>query len=407
MESIIEKANECLCCKLPMCRKGCPVATNIPEFISNIKNGNIEKAYNILQENNILSSICSRVCPSEDQCMGSCIRGIKQNSVQINTLERYVNDVAEEKNIKYNIEIKENIDKKVAIIGSGPAGISCAYELLKKGYKTTIFEKEEKCGGILRYGIPDFRLDKSYIDAVIERLRKSSVKIRNNCEFEKDFSIKDLKEQGYDAIFLGIGATDAIKYSLGIDNKNILTSNDILYNYSIGKKLNLGKTVVIGGGNVAIDTARTAKRMTNEDVYILYRRDRTCMPARDIEVEEALADDIKIIFNTKVLEAKESNGILKLINCIKTKIEEGKVLDIPNSEFEMKVDNVVFAIGLKPTINLQLEKENDIVKIDEYGKTSIEGVFAGGDLTETKSTVCKAIFAGKQAAEGIDKFLRR
>ena len=147
--------------------------------------------------------------------------------------------------------------------------------------------------------------------------------------------------------------------------------------------------------------------MTNEDVYILYRRDRTCMPARDIEVEEALADDIKIIFNTKVLEAKESNGILKLINCIKTKIEEGKVLDIPNSEFEMKVDNVVFAIGLKPTINLQLEKENDIVKIDEYGKTSIEGVFAGGDLTETKSTVCKAIFAGKQAAEGIDKFLRR
>ena len=169
MESIIEKANECLCCKLPMCRKGCPVATNIPEFISNIKNGNIEKAYNILQENNILSSICSRVCPSENQCMGSCIRGIKQNSVQINTLERYVNDVAEEKNIKYNIEIKENIDKKVAIIGSGPAGISCAYELLKKGYKTTIFEKEEKCGGILRYGIPDFRLDKSYIDAVIER----------------------------------------------------------------------------------------------------------------------------------------------------------------------------------------------------------------------------------------------
>ena len=405
MEEILEKAKYCLNCKRPMCReKGCPISTYIPDFINEIKNNNLQKAYKILQDNNILSSICARICPFEEQCMGACIRGIKDNPVEINILEQYVNDWAEENNIKYVINTKRN-QKKVAIIGSGPAGIACSYELAKKGYDITIFEKEAKCGGILTYGIPDYRLDKKIVENVIDRLKSLNIAIKNNIEFGKDISIESLKKDGYQAIFLGIGAELPTTYDLGVKTNHIITSTDILYRYSIGENLNLGTVAVIGGGNVAFDSARVAKRMGARKVYIVYRRNKELMPARDVEIEDALKDGIEILFNTKVIKAHELNGRLKKITCTKTKIEDDRIIDVENSDSEISVDTVIFAIGLKPKLDFNIEQEHGLIKIDEYGKTSIDGVFAGGDVTHTKLTVCRAIFDGKNAAKGIIKYL--
>ena len=405
MKNIKKLAEECLNCKNPLCRiKGCPISTNIPGFIKEVKDENIEEAYRILQENNILSSICSEICPVEQQCMGSCIKGIKGTPVQVNILEQYVNTYAEKQNLELKIE-KKNNNKKVAVIGSGPAGISCAYELVKKGYKVTIFEKEEKCGGVLEYGIPDFRLNKESINKVINRLKNYGVEIKNNISFGKDITIETLKQEGFDAIFLGIGAETASTYSLGIRNQNILTSTDILHSYSIGKHIDLGTVAVIGGGNVAIDSARVAKKKKAKKVYILYRRNRELMPARDIEIEDALKDGVEIVYNTKVVKAVEENGKIKSVICTKTKVEGNSIIDIENSEMEINVDTVVFAIGLKPNLNFEIETENGLIKIDEKGKTNIEGVFAGGDVSDSKLTVCKAIQAGKKAAEGIESYL--
>lgn len=406
MNGIKKLASECLNCKNPLCRiKGCPISTNIPGFIKAIKEENIEEAYKILQENNILSSICSEICPVEQQCMGSCIKGIKGTPVQVNILEQYVNTYAEKQNLELKIE-KKNNNKKVAVIGSGPAGISCAYELVKKGYKVTIFEKEEKCGGVLEYGIPDFRLNKESINKVINRLKNYGVEIKNNISFGKDITIESLKNDGFEAIFLGVGAEIASTYSLGISHQNILTSTDILYSYNTGKHLDLGTVAVIGGGNVAIDSARVAKKMKAKKVYILYRRNRELMPARDIEIEDALKDGVEIVYNTKVVKAVEENAELKSVICTKTKLEGNSIIDIENSEMEINVDTVVFAIGLKPNLNFEIETENGLIKINENGKTNIEGVFAGGDVTDSKLTVCKAILAGKKAGEGIESYLK-
>ena len=337
---------------------------------------------------------------------GSCIRGIKGHPVEIDILEQYVNDWAEENNIEHKIE-KKNLNKKVAVIGSGPAGIACTYELAKKGYNITIFERHAKCGGILTYGIPDYRLDKKTIENVINKLKNLNVKIKNNVEFGKDITIESLKEEGYQAIFLGIGAEIPTTYDLGVkSDEGIITSTDILYSYSNGKKLDLGTVAVIGGGNVAIDSARVAKRMGAKKVYILYRRNRALMPARDIEIEDALKDGIEIIYNTKVVKAHEEKGKVKKITCIKTKIEDDKIIDIENSKHDINVDTVVFAIGLKPKLDFNIEQENGLIKIDEYGKTSAEGVFAGGDVVHSKLTVCKAVSEGKKAAEGIDNYLQ-
>ena len=337
---------------------------------------------------------------------GSCIKGIKGKSVQINILEKYVNDWAERNDIE-NIIKDRNNGKKVAVIGSGPAGIACSYELLKKGYEITIFEKESKCGGILTYGIPDFRLDKTIVDRVIQKLKNNNVKIKNNIEFGKDILIEELKEQGYLAVFLGIGAEKPLTYDLGVDNnKNILTSVDILHSYNKGIKLDLRTVAVIGGGNVAMDSARVAKKMGAEKVYILYRRNRSLMPARDIEIKETEEDGVEIVYNTKVTKANEENGIIKSIKCIKTNIDDNKIIDIENSEFNIAVDTIIFAIGQKPKLDFEIEQENGLVKTYEFCKTNINGVFAGGDLVHTKLTVCKAILDGKKAAEGIDRYLQ-
>lgn len=406
IEVINEKAKYCLNCKHKPCQRACPIKTNIPSFIEKIKENNIEEAYKILMDNNIFSPICSAICPQEDQCEGSCTRGIKSNPVDIGKLEHFVNEYAKENSIKYDIKQKQKNNHLVAVIGSGPASLSCAYELAKEGTNVTIFEKEESLGGILRYGIPSYRLNKKDLDNTINKILNLGINVKTNCEFGKDINIESLKKQGYEAIFLGIGAGNPTTYSLCNEKLDgIYESDYFLKEYNQGKNIkNLGKTVVIGGGNVAIDCARSASKL-GANVSILYRRRIEDMPARKIEIQEAIEDNVKIIPCTKVISAKGENGHISEIECIKTEVIDKKAVDLENTNYNMKIDTFIFAIGLSPEKQLLekegLELENGLVLIDENGKTNLDKVYAGGDVTENKSTVCRAIAAGKKAAKEI------
>jgi len=407
IDRVLDKASKCLNCKNPMCRKGCPIATNIPSFISKIKENNFKEAYYILQENNIMSEICSTVCPVENQCTGSCIKGLKGEPVEINYLEKYINNWAKDNNITYEPKVENIKNGKVAVIGAGPAGIACAVELRKAGIDVTIFEKEEKSGGILEYGIPDFRLSKNVVENLISRVKALGIKIETGVEFRKDITIESLRKQGFNNIFLGIGAQKQSTYKLtDQETKDIYKSDDFLNKYNKGKNIeNLGITVVIGGGNVALDSARTAIRMGAKKVYILYRRNEELMPARKIELEEAIEDGVNVVFQTKVIGAKVENGRINEIECIKTKIENNKAVDIENSNYTMQANTVIFAIGAKADEkqleNLGIKTEYGLVCVDENYMTNIEGVYAGGDLVESKSSVCRAIATGKKAAQAI------
>jgi len=410
MDDVIEKANLCLNCKVPMCsKKGCPISTHIPDFISKIKENKFEEAYQILQDNNIMSEICSRVCPVEQQCMSQCVRGIKSTPVQINYLEQFINDWAQENNIQYHLNTpKDIIDEKIAIIGSGPAGMACAVELKKAGIKqVTIFEKEEKCGGILEYGIPDFRLSKELVQEMINKIKNLGIEIKNNVEFGKDIKLDDLQKQGYSKVFMGTGATVTTTYKLSEENSNSIYKSDyFLKQYNIGNPVqNLGRVAVIGGGNVAIDSARVAKRTGAKEVYILYRRNQELMPACKSELIEALDDGVKIEYLTRVISAEIENHKIKELNCIKTKIENEKAVDIENSNFNIKVDSVIFAIGSKLDNeffgSLGINLKDGLIDVNEEYRTTLKNVYAGGDLVETKSSVARAIATGKKAAETI------
>lgn len=403
------EANKCLNCKNPMCQKGCPISTHIPQFILEIKNNNLEEAYKILQENNIMSDVCSNVCPYEECCVGNCVKGIKGEPIQVNKLEKYVNNWARENNVVYVNEIEKRNNIKIAIIGSGPAGIECAVELAKKGFDVTIFEKEEEIGGLLTYGIPGFRLPRDITQNLTKRIKSLGIHIQTNIEFGKELTIKELKKQGYKAIFIAIGAENASIYTLtNKECNNIYKSDYILKEYNAKRIIkDLGNVVIIGGGNVATDSARAAIRMGAKSSTILYRRDKEKMPAREIELQEAMEDGVEVIYNTKVLEAVVEDGKIQKVKCIKTDTSNGEVKDIENSEFYINADTIIFAIGLKPnsTIleNEDIELENGRIKIDENYKTNIEGVFAGGDACQSKATVCLAIKAGKEAAKNIVK----
>ncbi len=404
---ILEQADRCLNCKNPMCRNGCPVSTHIPEFIDKIKNKEFEEAFYILLENNIMSKICSTVCPVEEQCMGSCVRGIKGEPVQINILEKFVNDWAEEHKIKYKPVLQNISNKKVAIIGSGPSGIACALELRKAGCDVTIFEKEEKFGGILEYGIPDFRLNKDIIHNLINELKSLGIKFVNNKELENNLTIQELKASGFDSIFIGIGVQKQSTYWLTDSLTNsIYKSDEFLKQYSEGKKIkNLGTTVIIGGGNVAFDSARAAIRMGAKEVYIIYRRNKDLMPARKIELEDALKDGVKIIWQTKVISAQVEDKKIKTIECIKTRIEDNKAVDIENTNYTMKADSIVYAIGAKADEKffekIGIKTENGLICVNENNMTNIDEVYAGGDLIESRTSVCRAIATGKKAAKAI------
>ena len=408
MDDIKEKANYCLNCKNKPCSvKGCPINTKIPEFINEIKSENFSKAVDILHENNIMSHICSVVCPQEEQCEGSCIRGIKGNPTEIGNLEKYVNEWAKTNNYEYKVKIKEKNDKTVAIVGSGPAGLQCAFELLKEGFSVAIYEKEKIPGGILIYGIPDFRLSKNLVNDVIEKLTKLGANFVLEKELGKDYSLMDLKEK-YDFVFLGIGAAKSLKYSLNDENVDKIYDSDyFLKRYHDNEFIdNLGTVVVIGGGNVAMDSARTAIRMGAKKVKILYRRDRIHMPAREEELIDTIKDGVEFHELSRVISANVENGNIKSLKCIKTQIIDGKAFDIEGEFFEEEANSVIFAIGLKPDKEL-LESQGieldewGYIKIDENGKTNIENVYAGGDVIDNKATVCRALAAGKKAARGI------
>lgn len=360
-------------------------------------------------DNNIFSHVCSLVCPQEDQCEGSCVRGIKQTPTKIGELEKFINEWANENKIEHKIGKEPKNGKKVAIVGSGPAGLECAIELLKNGYDVTIFEKDAIAGGILWYGIPDFRLPKEIVENIVRKVENLGAEIKTGVEFGKDITIQSLK-QDFDSIFLAIGATTSMMYSLADKElESVYPSDVFLKAYNENKFLhNLGKVVVIGGGNVAMDAARVAVKMGAESVKILYRRDEVHMPARKVELKEAIEDGVEFVPLTRVISANLEKEKMVSVNCIQTEIVEGKAVDVEHTEFVVEADTVVFAIGLKPEKAL-LEKEGvklndwDMVEIDEDGMTNLENVFAGGDATESKSTVCRALAAGKRAAKGIMK----
>lgn len=413
LEEILNKAKWCLNCKNKPCSNACPMHTRIPEFIEEVKKENIEEAYNILVSNNIFTHVCSLVCPQENQCEGSCVRGIKTTSTEIGKLESFVNEWAIENNVKPDIDqdkLNENI--KVAIVGAGPAGLSCAYELAKKGIKSVVYEKEEVYGGILNYGIPDFRLDKKIIDRIVETLKSLGVEFKLGQELGKDISVKDLKSE-YDFVFLGIGAELSSMYKLSDEKLDSVYDSDTFlraYNYKNFIK-NLGKVVVIGGGNVAMDSARAAVKMGAEKVSILYRRDTEHMPARKVELEDAIKDGVEWIELTRVDKANLKDGKMVSVHCNKTCIIDGKAQDVAGEEFDYDADTVVFAIGLKPNKEL-IQKEGleltdwGTISVDENNQTSIENVYSGGDVIDNKSVVCKALASGKKAAEAIIEKLK-
>lgn len=412
MENIKELSEYCLNCKIKPCQKGCPLGNDIPEFIKNIKEENYEQAYKVLSKTSVLESICGRICPHMSQCMGSCIRGIKSQPVSIGELEAFIGDLAIKNNYKMDdIEYEKN-GIKVAIIGSGPAGLTCAAFLARKGFDVTIYEKHEKLGGILRYGIPEFRLDKNILDNVINKILDLGITVKCNIELGVNISLEELTKQ-YDSIFLAIGAN--IPWKMGIQGEdlhgvyggNSLLENSIHPNYT-------GKNVaIIGGGNVAMDCARTINKMGAKKVTVIYRRAEEQMPAERKEIEDAKNEGVEFLFQTNIIKILGENKVQK-IECIKTQLvqKEGdnrlSPVDIENSNFELNMDYVVMAIGStveeKVVNNLGLECDRKgYIKVNENYETSMKNVYAGGDVAGGKATVAWAARSGRDVAEIIIK----
>ncbi len=424
-----EEAARCLKCKNKPCVAGCPVCVDIPEFISLIEQGEIEKAFYKVKETNSLPAICGRVCPQETQCEQLCLRGIKGEPVAIGRLERYVADWAM-KNIEENHDIN-NSKAKVAIIGSGPASLACSGELAKMGYDVTIFEAFHVAGGVLVYGIPEFRLPKEIVQKEINEIKKLGVKIEMNMVVGKVVSIDELFNEGYKAVFVGTGA--GLPSFMNIPGENLngtFSANEFLTRINLMKAYDpdhndtpvfIGRRVaIVGGGNVAMDAARCAKRMGAEEVYIIYRRSETEMPARIEEVEHAKEEGI--IFHTltnPISIEDDGNGWVGGIKCVKMELGEPddsgrrRPVVIKGSEYVIPMDSVVIAIGQSPnpliknsTPDLETNKWGCIVADENTGITSKEGVFAGGDIVTGAATVILAMGAGRNAAKSIDEYIR-
>lgn len=408
IEKIKEKAEYCLHCKTKPCRSGCPLQNNIPDFIEQIKNDNFEEAYKILSETTIFESICGRICPHSSQCEGNCIRGIKGESVHIGELESFIGDYILENENNINKKIEEN-SRKIAIIGSGPAGIACAYSLRKEGYKVTIYEKHEKLGGLLRYGIPEFRLSKEILDKWIDKvIYKQGIKVYTNIELGKDVTVQELKGK-YDNIILAFGANISNKMNiLGEENKNVLGANELLeyQNYPDFKD----KIVTVnGGGNVAMDIARTINKLGAKKVIVVYRRSEQEMPAEKKEIEAAKIEGVELLFQTNILQIEKNR-----IECIKTELvaKEGETrkypVNIKDSNYWFDIDYLIMAIGAKTDskviehLNLETTKWG-YIKVDENYRTSDKKIYAIGDLIGTKQTVAWAARSGFECAKKIKK----
>jgi len=428
-EEAMEEALRCINCKNAKCINGCPVAIDIPAFIHKVKEGNIEEAYKVIGKSSSLPAVCGRVCPQESQCEEKCIRGIKGEPVSIGKLERFVADWARENNIRPETPAALN-GKKVAVIGAGPAGLTCAGDLAKLGYEVTIFEALHEAGGVLVYGIPEFRLPKeTVVKYEIDNVKRLGVKIETNVVIGKSVTIDQLfAEEGFDAVFIGSGA--GLPKFMGIPGENangVFSANEYLTRNNLMKAFDESydtpifhskKVAVVGGGNVAMDSARTALRLGAE-VHIVYRRSETELPARAEEVHHAKQEGIIFDLLTNPTEILvDENGWVKGLTCVRMELTEPdasgrrKPVEIKGSEFTLDLDTVIMALGTSPnplisatTKGLEMNKWKCIVAEEEYGKTTKEGVYAGGDAVTGAATVILAMGAGKAAANGIDKFL--
>ena len=428
-EEAEKEALRCLNCKNPRCVEGCPVAINIPGFITKVKEGDVKAAYDVISESSALPAICGRVCPQESQCEGRCVRGIKGEPVSIGKLERYVADTAREMGIKPQ-GATEKKGKKVAVIGSGPSGLTCAGDLAKMGYDVKIFEALHKAGGVLVYGIPEFRLPKErVVQEEIENVKSLGVEIETDCVIGKSTTIDALMtEEGYDAVFVGSGAGLPRfmhipgEQAMGVFSANeYLTRSNLMGAFSSKSRtpiMHAKKAVIVGGGNVAMDAARTALRLGAE-THIVYRRSEKELPARAEEVEHAKQEGIIVNLLTNPVEIHaDEKGWVKSITCIRMGLGEPdesgrrRPVEIPGSEFEIECDCVIMSLGTSPnplisstTKGLEINRRKCIVANEENGQTSKEGVFAGGDAVTGAATVILAMGAGKAAAKGIDEYL--
>ncbi|HFE9685256.1 NADPH-dependent glutamate synthase [Clostridium perfringens] len=430
-EEAIEEANRCLGCKNPKCVEGCPVSVNIPSFISFIKKGDFSASFEELSKYNALPAVCGRVCPQESQCEGKCVLGIKGEPLAIGQLERFIADFARNNKLS-SLKKSDKTLEKVAVIGSGPAGLTCAGELAKLGYRVTIFEALHESGGVLVYGIPEFRLPKKdVVKYEIEEIKKLGVKIENNVVVGKTVDIDELIEnEGFKAVFIGSGA--GLPKFMGIKGENangVFSANEVLTRVNLMKAfkneshtpLNLGKKVaVVGGGNVAMDAARTSLRLGAE-THIIYRRSEKELPARLEEVHHAKEEGVILDVLTNPTEIlTDEKGWVKGIKCIRMKLGEEdssgrrRPIAIENSEFIMDVDSVIMSLGTSPnplisnaTKGLKTNKRGCLLVDEESLSTSLKGIYAGGDAVTGAATVILAMGAGKKAAKSIDSYLRK
>ncbi|MBU1062491.1 MAG: NADPH-dependent glutamate synthase [Candidatus Omnitrophica bacterium] len=439
-EEALQEAQRCLFCKNPKCSMNCPVEIDIPRFIQAIKDKKFGDAIQIIKEKNNLPGVCGRVCPQEDQCEGACILNAKGKPINIGALERFAADWERHDKSRLSAEAKresclakaEDTKLKIAVIGSGPAGLTCAGDLAKKGYLVTVFEALHTAGGVLVYGIPEFRLPKQIVKEEVGYLKSLGVVIKKNFIVGKTVTLKEIFEEGYSAVFIGTGAGLPSFMNIPGENLNrVYSSNELLTRANLMKAylfpdydtpVNIGKKVaVIGGGNTAMDSARVSLRLSAEKVYIVYRRSEKEMPARKEEIENAKEEGVE--FHMLTLPQKiigDSEGFVKGMECIKMELGEAdssgrrRPIPIEGPEFIMDVDTVIVAIGqspnpvfLKATPELDLDKWSKIVVAPETQATNVKGVYAGGDATKGDDTVIAAMGAGKRAAKAIDAYLKK
>lgn len=428
LEDAINEANRCINCKTKPCMSGCPVNVDIPDFISFIKDGDIESAYRKIKEKNFLPAVCGRVCPQENQCEKQCVRGIKGESVSIGRLERFCADWARENGIETENVPEEIKQKKVAVIGAGPAGLTCAGVLAQDGVQVEIFESLNKAGGVLSYGIPEFRLPKDIVKYEVENLKKLGVKIHTDVIVGKTVTIPQLEEMGFSAFFIGSGAglpsfmnIEGEGYAGVFSANEFLTRANLMECYKDDKDTpapQLKKVVVVGGGNVAMDAARVAKRM-GSDVSIVYRRGVEQMPARKEEIHHAMEEGIEFLtLNNPIRIIGDEKGFVKQIECIRMELTEpdasGRrgVKAMEGSEYLMDVDGVIMAIGTSPNpllknsiMGIEVNRRGGFV-VDDNMKTSIGNIWAGGDAVTGSATVIEAMGAGQKAAKSILEYLK-
>ena len=438
-EAALDEAARCLSCKNMPCVTGCPVNIHIPAFIEKVKEGEFEEAYKIIIEASSLPAVCGRVCPQESQCESKCVRGIKGEPVGIGRLERFVADWHNE-HFSGEVVRPHSNGKKVAVVGSGPAGLTCAGDLAKKGYDVTVFEALHLAGGVLVYGIPEFRLPKAIVKKEVETLKALGVKIETNMIIGKTLTVDELFEMGYEAVFIGSGA--GLPRFMGIEGeslKGVYSANEFLTRSNLMKAyredsstpvMKAKRVAVVGGGNVAMDAARTALRLGAEKVYIVYRRSLSELPARKEEVEHAMEEGVEFMLLSNPLrilgyhnpddERDPKNGFVTGMECVKMELGEPdstgrrSPVEIEGSEFTLDVDAVIMSIGTSPnplikstTEGLDVNKRGGIVVDEATGLTSRDGVFAGGDAVTGAATVILAMGAGKTAAKAIDEYITK